>query len=118
MPFVNGVLWVYAFLLIILGAVGFIKDGSVISVAAGGVSGLLMIGTLALYKSHPRPARIAAAVITLLLLGNFAPKAFAPEHKWHVVTLAISSAIVFLVLLGAHFYAMSKKNAVFPEKAE
>jgi uncharacterized membrane protein (UPF0136 family) len=115
MPFVNGVLWLYAFLLIGLGAVGYFKDGSVISVAAGGVAGLLIIGTLALYKSNPRAARIGAAIITLLLLGNFAPKAFK-DPKWHVVTLAIASAIVFIVLIGAHFYAMSKKNAVFPEK--
>jgi uncharacterized membrane protein (UPF0136 family) len=118
MPFVNAVLWIYAFLLLILGAIGYIKDNSIISLVAGGIAGLLILGTLALYKSHPRPARIAAAVITLLLLGNFLPKAFSTPSKWHVITLAVSSLIVFLILLGAHFYAMSKKNAVFPDESK
>lgn len=113
MRWVNGVLWIYAAMLLVLGAIGYFKDGSVISIVAGALSGLAIIGTLAWYKSNPRAARISAAVIALILFGNFIQKVLT-KPAWHTITLTISSLLVVLILVGAHFYAMSKKNAVFP----
>jgi hypothetical protein len=115
MPWINAVLFGYAGLLLALGAYGYFAKGSIVSIIAGTVAALLVIGTLALAKSHPRPARIAAAVIALLMLGQMGPKALE-GGGWHTATIAIVSLLVLLCLVAAHFIAIkAKKSAVEPQ---
>jgi uncharacterized membrane protein (UPF0136 family) len=110
MAFVNVAVLLYAILTIGLGAYGYFEKGSMPSLIAGGVAGLLLLGSLALAKTHPRIGRIAAAVIALLMLGQMGRKAME-DKTWHTITLAVASIIVIAILVGAHFYAMSKKKA-------
>ncbi|MEZ0325204.1 MAG: TMEM14 family protein [Fimbriimonas sp.] len=110
----NVALLIYAILSIALGAYGFIAKGSVPSVIAGSVAGLLILGTVALAKTNPRVARIAAAVITLLVLGQMGPKALE-DKTWHTVTMSVASLIVLAILVAGHFSAMAKRKAGEPE---
>ena len=108
MPLVNGALLIYAILSIALGAFGYFEKGSIISLIAGGIAGLLILGTVALAKTNPRAGRIASAVIALLMLGQMGRKAFE-DKTWHTVTMTVASVIVLAILIGAHFYARPKK---------
>jgi uncharacterized membrane protein (UPF0136 family) len=110
MPAVNVIVALYALLSIGLGFYGYLEKGSVISLIAGGVAGLLLLGSLALVKTNPRVARIGAAVIALLMLGQMGRSAMK-EPKWHTVTMAVASLIVVVVLVGAHFMQVAKRKA-------
>ncbi len=112
MRFVNVTLLIYALLSVALGAYAYFygEKHSMISLIAGAVAGLLVLGSLALAKTNPRAGRIAAAVVALLMLGRMGPAALE-DPKWHTVTLAVASIVVIAVLLGVHFYAMNKRKA-------
>jgi uncharacterized membrane protein (UPF0136 family) len=117
MKAVNLVVLVYALLTIAMGVYGYTNKGSMVSMVAGGVSGLLLLGSLALYKSNPRAGRIGAAVISLLLLLRFIGP-FLSSGDWvpgGVMTLA--SGFTLAVLVGGHFAAMSKRKREGAEKA-
>jgi uncharacterized membrane protein (UPF0136 family) len=107
---VNLIVTVYGLLSIALGAFGYFEKESVVSLIAGGIAGLLLLGTVALHKFQPRIARIAAAVITLAMLGQMGRTAMK-DPKWHTVTMAVASLIVLIVLVSGHFSSMSKRNS-------
>lgn len=105
---VNIVVAAYGILSIALGVYGYSK--SPISLIAGGIAGLLVLGSLALVKTQPRVARIGVAVIALLMLLQMGKKAVV-EQQWHQITMSIASLIVIIVLVGAHLAATSRKRA-------
>src|SRR4051812_8326646 len=108
MKWLNAVIVIYGILLIALGVYGFTATHSVISIIAGGISGLLEIVSVAVYPKIPRASRIAAAVIALILVFAMAGKAFT-QHTWHTVTITITSALMVILLLGTHFAVTSAK---------
>ena len=111
MQSVNVVVLVYALLSIGMGLYGYFAKGSWQSAVAGGVAGLLLLGTLALAKSHPRWGRIGAAVIALLLLGRFAGPFFKTGDWVPAGVMMIASVIALAVLIGGHVMATRKRKA-------
>ncbi len=110
MALVNVSILIYAILAIALGAYGYWEKGSVVSIIAGGIAGLLLLGSLALAKTNPRVGRIAAAVVALLMLGQMGRKAFE-DGTWHTIAMTVASLIVIGILVGGHFSAMAKRKA-------
>ena len=102
----------YGILLIVLAVDGYLH-GSLISLISGGIFGLLEIGFAAFTTTNPRVGRIGSAVVALIILGRFLPSYFE-NHKTTSLILAVASAIVFVCLLGGHFYAMSRRKEVPP----
>lgn len=82
-------------------------EASIISFIAGGAIGVLLLGSIALWKKNPRAGRIMAAVLCLLIIGRFAPtvasKGFYPGGL-----LVAVSGITFILLGAGHM--MAKKN--------
>lgn len=97
----------YGLFIIAAGAAGAQK--SIISLVAGGIAGLLLIGCFALIPSKPRIGYIGATVIALANMGNFARPFFNEGKVWPAGVVFGVSAVVVLALTAAHF--MSKKKA-------
>jgi|SRR5688572_32010403 len=55
------------------GVIGFVKAGSLASLIAGGVSGLLLIACALFIPRRPKPGLIVALVVSVGLLGRFLP---------------------------------------------
>ena len=113
----DGLVLVYGLLLIALGVYGYTKDGSVISLLAGGISGLLVLGFLAVTAKNRQLGRIGVAVVSLLLLGRFGMSAFkalnAPSDGaavWHIYTIALASLVVFVALGVGHLGATKARK--------
>lgn len=109
---INAALGFLGSLSIILGASAYFfpREGhtpSLISLIAGGVFGLLILSSLALWKKNPRAGRIFSAVLCVAGMGNFIPKAisggFYPNGLMGGLT-----AVVFILLAVGHM--TSKKN--------
>ena len=74
MPWLNVVLFLYGLLNVGMGAMGYFEKGSVISLISGGTAGLLVLGSILYARKNPRAARIAALVVTVLLMGVLRPR--------------------------------------------
>ena len=64
---------IYGLIALTGGVIGFVKAGSLASLIAGGVSGLVLIAAAAFIPRKPKPALIVALVVSLALLGRFLP---------------------------------------------
>ena len=53
--------------------IGFVKAGSLASLLAGGLSGLVLIASAFLISRQPRRALMVALVVTVALLARFVP---------------------------------------------
>lgn len=111
MGWLNVVLLLYGLLDIGMGALGYINKGSVISLIAGGACGLVVLVSLLTYKGHPRNSRIAALVITLLMMGQFAPKTFMKNELYPSGIMFVASLAVAVCLLLGHMLGMKAKKA-------
>jgi len=93
------------------GIIGFVKAGSVPSIVAGGISGLLLLGCAAAMSSYPKASLITSLVVAVALIGNFEPRVFGlsdkPAGAVHYVMTAggvvvvIATAIALVVLLNS-----------------
>jgi hypothetical protein len=110
MKWLNAVLIVYGLLMIGLGVYGFVEKGSVMSLLGGGIGGLLILGSVAIYPLKPRLSRIGAAVVALIMAGSMAKKTFTANPPWHAITIFATSILIVILLLGAHFAARSAKK--------
>lgn len=111
MAWLNTVLVLYSLLSIGLGVYGYTNSNSIQSLIAGVAVGVLMLGSVALAKTHPRWGRIGAVVICLLVIGRFLP-AFLKTQDWLPAgIMAFASIFVALCLIGAHLYATAQKNS-------
>lgn len=111
MTWVRWVLIAYGVFNIVLGVIGFVNSNSLVSLIAGGVAGLLILGCAALgMKGKPRVGNIAALVITLLLLGRFAPTFFETGDWMPAGISMVAGVIVVLCLVAGHFMAMSARK--------
>jgi uncharacterized membrane protein (UPF0136 family) len=88
------------------GIIGFVKAGSLASLIAGGISGLLLIACAAFVSRKPKPALIVALVVSIGLLGRFLPKVSGPEGL---------SAIALVMALGGFLVAVACVVAVKQE---
>ena len=115
MNWIQGVMLGYGVISIALGAYGYAK--SPVSLYMGGLVGLLIIAAAALSKTNPRVGYIGAALISLVMIGNFGGKIMKPDPAWHHIVLTILSVILLASLLAGHFMAKAKsrQNEVPPE---
>jgi uncharacterized membrane protein (UPF0136 family) len=110
MPWLNIVLILYVLLNIVMGVLGYVNKHSVISLVAGVGAGVIVLGSMALAKSNPRAGRITALVVSVLLIGRFAPKAF--ENQLYPAGIMFASSIIVAISLGAgHMMGMKAKKA-------
>jgi uncharacterized membrane protein (UPF0136 family) len=103
MGWLNPVLVSYSLLNILFGVAGYVSKKSVISLVAGVVAGAIVLGAVALAKSHPKIGYGIAAVVALLLLGRFAGPAFSKQEVYPSGILAAASLIALLALVFGHF---------------
>lgn len=94
---------VYGALVAMGGIMGFVRKGSIASIAAGGVCGILLIASGLLMRgsseSTARAAWWAALVLAVLLLGRFGSQ-FAQKGEWMpagIVALLSIFALIGLV---------------------
>jgi len=101
---------VYGIFEIVMGVVGYISKASVISLIAGCASGIIVIGCAALTKTNPRVGFITATVVALIVAGSMVGKTLKGVIYPSGIILVVS--ILFaLILVGAHFAAVSKRKA-------
>jgi uncharacterized membrane protein (UPF0136 family) len=110
MGWLQGVMLSYGVFSIAMGLVGYLGPSkSVVSLIAGGIAGLLVIGFAALSKTNPRVGFIGAAVVGLLMALNFATKTFSGVVYPAGIIFAVSLLFV-IVLVAAHFAAVNRKK--------
>ena len=110
MPWLNVVLFLYGLLNVVMGGLGYYEKGSVISLISGGTAGLLVLGSILYARKNPRAARIAALVITVLLMGRFGPKTFS-ENKLYPDGIEFVASFVTFVCLGmGHMLGMRDRK--------
>jgi uncharacterized membrane protein (UPF0136 family) len=77
------------------GIIGFVKASSLASLIAGGISGLILIACAVFIPRKPKGALIVALVVSLGLLGRFAPKLSGPDGLNAIaVVMALGGLIV------------------------
>ena len=89
---------IFGLLTIAGGIVGYVKAGSVISIVAGSISGLLLVVAAFLLPDHKTAGLIIALLVSLLLAGQFVPK-FLSTHK--VMPAALMSALSVIGIVVA-----------------
>ena len=110
MPWLNIVLLLYSLLNVVMGILGFVNKGSIISLIAGTLAAVVTLGALAYTKKNPRTGRITCLVVAVLLLGRFAPGAFK-NQLYPAGIMFVSSLIVIVCLLAGHMMGMTAKKA-------
>jgi uncharacterized membrane protein (UPF0136 family) len=94
-----GVVAGYGVLSLVGGVMGYVKAKSRASLIAGGVSGLLLIGSAALATTHPVAGFIIASVISLALVARFARSAIAKRPS-PVAYVMVGGGLAVLVTAG------------------
>jgi uncharacterized membrane protein (UPF0136 family) len=79
------------------GIIGFVKAGSLASLIAGGISGLLLIACAVFVPRKPKPALIVALVVSLGLVGRFAPKLSGPDGLNLIALVMSLGGVIVLV---------------------
>lgn len=91
---------VYGILIIVGGVIGYVKASSVASLAAGGITGILLIGSsIAMMKGAYQAGWWIALVVTILLLGRFAGAAMSKGFKMMPGGMVIILSLIVLAVL-------------------
>jgi uncharacterized membrane protein (UPF0136 family) len=94
-----GVAAAYGVLSLAGGVMGYAKAKSRASLIAGGISGLLLLGSAALAASHPVAGFAVASVVSLALVGRFA-KSASGKRASGVAKVMIGGGLAVLVTAG------------------
>lgn len=89
----------YGLLSLTGGVIGYAKAKSRASLIAGGISGLVLIGSAVLAASHPVAGLAVASLVSLALVGRFA-KSAAGKRASGVAKLMIGGGLAVLVTAG------------------
>ena len=110
----NAILLLFSLLNIGLGIYGYVYKQSLVSLIAGLVIGVLMLGTVALAQSHPRWGRIGSLMLAIVVVIQFLPK-FLNTGDWLPAgTLAFSGIAVGIALIAGHLLAQSNRSSANP----
>ena len=93
--------FVFAALTIAGGVMGYVKAGSMASVIAGGISGLLLIVAAVLLKSNVMAGLILGGIVSIALVGRFAPAFFSTGKFMPAGLMAILGAISVVLTIAA-----------------
>lgn len=92
---------VFGILTIVGGIVGYVKAGSVVSVIAGSIAGMLLLGAAWLMPDHQAAGLIVALVVSVLLAGQFVPKFFKTYKVMPAGLMSALSVIGIVVAIAA-----------------
>jgi uncharacterized membrane protein (UPF0136 family) len=115
MSWLRTVLFVYGFINIAGGFMGFMMAKSVMSLVVGGLAGLLVIACAAMAASKPAMAFRAAGVISLALLGfwifRFTEVSAAGKSTMMPMMNIVLGVVVFGCLAYGHLSKTRRRNA-------
>ena len=93
--------FVFGALTIIGGIIGYVKAGSVPSIIAGAITGLLLIIAAAILPEHRAAGLATAFIVSLLLAGQFVPKLIRTGKVMPAGMMSILSVIGLVVAIVA-----------------
>jgi uncharacterized membrane protein (UPF0136 family) len=88
---------IFGLLTIIGGIIGFTSKGSVASIIAGSISGILLLVAAFLLPNNVATGLVLAAVVSLLLAGRFVP-AFLKTGHWMPAGMMSILSVIGLVM--------------------
>ena len=83
------------------GVIGYVKAGSVASIVAGSIAGVLLLVAAFVLPEHRAIGLAAAFIISLLLAAQFVPKFIRTGRVMPAGTMSILSVIGILVAIVA-----------------
>jgi uncharacterized membrane protein (UPF0136 family) len=92
---------IFGILTIAGGIVGYVKAGSMASIIAGSISGVLLLLAAWLMPEHQAAGLILALVVSLLLAAQFVPKFFRTFKVMPAGLMSVLSAIGIIVAIAA-----------------
>ena len=92
---------VFGILTIAGGVLGYVKAGSMASIIAGSISGVLLLLAAWLMPEHQAAGLIVALIVSLLLAGQFIPKFFRTLKVMPAGLMSVLSAIGIIVAIAA-----------------
>jgi uncharacterized membrane protein (UPF0136 family) len=92
---------VFGVLTVAGGVVGYVKAGSVASIIAGSITGVLLLVAAFLLPEHRAIGLATAFIISLLLAAQFAPKFIRTGRVMPAGTMLILSVIGIIVAIVA-----------------
>ena len=92
---------VFGVLTIAGGIVGYVKAGSIVSVIAGSISGILLLVGAFILPEHRVAGLIIALVVSLLLAAQFIPKYFRTGKMMPAGLMGLLSVIGIVVAIAA-----------------
>jgi uncharacterized membrane protein (UPF0136 family) len=92
---------VFGVLTIAGGIVGHVKAGSVASIVAGSISGVLLLISAFILPEHRAAGIIIGLVVSLLLAAQFIPKFFRTGKAMPAGLMALLSVVGIIVAIAA-----------------
>jgi uncharacterized membrane protein (UPF0136 family) len=92
---------VFGILTIVGGIIGYVKAGSTISLVAGSISGVLLFIAAWLIPEQQAAGLIMAAVVSLLLAGQFVPNFFRTFKMMPAGLMSVLSVLGIIVAIAA-----------------
>jgi uncharacterized membrane protein (UPF0136 family) len=103
MLWLNAVVGAFALLNIVGGFIGYHEKHSVMSLAGGGVIGLMLIASLFLSKTNPKGGYVLATAMTVLTLAFFSMRYMTGHKIWPAGVMVVSAVAVLACLVAGHF---------------
>ena len=92
---------VFGILTIAGGIIGYVKAGSMASIIAGSISGVLLLLAAWLMPEHQSAGLVVALVVSLLLAAQFIPKFFRTFKVMPAGSMSVLSALGIIVAIAA-----------------
>jgi uncharacterized membrane protein (UPF0136 family) len=92
---------IFGLLTIVGGVIGFVSKGSVPSIVAGSIAGLLLLAAAFLLPNHLVAGLAMAGIVSLLLAGQFVPKFLKTGQVMPAAMMSVLSVIGVIVAIVA-----------------
>jgi uncharacterized membrane protein (UPF0136 family) len=92
---------IFGVLTILGGIVGYVKAGSVASIIAGSITGILLLVGAFLLPEHRAAGLVTALIISLLLAAQFVPKLLRTGKVMPAGIMSLLSVIGIIVVIVA-----------------
>lgn len=92
---------IFGLLTIVGGIIGYVKAGSVASIVAGGIAGILLLVAAFLLPEHRVAGLATALVISLVLAAQFLPKFFRTGRVMPAGMMSVLSVIGIIAAIIA-----------------
>jgi uncharacterized membrane protein (UPF0136 family) len=91
---------IFGMLTVAGGVVGYFKAGSVVSIIAGSISGLLLLAAALLLPEHRAVGLIIGLIVSLLLIAQFLPKFFRTGKVMPAGLMSLLSLVGMIVAIA------------------